>query len=198
MGAAPAGAATASGCPCKRQPLVVALPTGCLPVGRIRNRSPLAVWPLAAVCKPLAIAPTAWQQVAAAHCGHRASAGHPRVVAPVVWPRAGAAPLRLALAAAGRPFAGGLAAADRPFAWGPWLQSVVALQVVGCPFKVAGRGHARLPLAWVSFAAKMQQECVERSYVIQSHHTQFKTNLSHENLGSNTTVGKPTMGASHA
>ncbi|RWW15301.1 hypothetical protein GW17_00020869 [Ensete ventricosum] len=72
------------------------------------------------------------------------------------------------------------------------------LQVVGRPCKGAGHGHARLPLTRASFAAKTQQERVERFYAIQSHHTQFKTNLLHENLGSDTTVGKPTAGASHA
>ncbi|RWW55097.1 hypothetical protein BHE74_00038281, partial [Ensete ventricosum] len=47
------------------------------------------------------------------------------------------------------------------------------------------------PLLLAAFTAKTQQERVERFYVIQSHHTQFKTNLSHENIGSDTTVGKP-------
>ncbi|RWW43871.1 hypothetical protein BHE74_00050421 [Ensete ventricosum] len=53
----------------------------------------------------------------------------------------------------------------------------------------AGRGWP--PLLLTAFAAKMQQERVELFYMIQSHRTQFKTNLSHENLGSDTTVGKP-------
>ncbi|RRT35899.1 hypothetical protein B296_00013539 [Ensete ventricosum] len=48
-----------------------------------------------------------------------------------------------------------------------------------------------LPLLLVAFATKTQQERVERFYVIQSHHTQFRTNLSHENIGSDTTVRKP-------
>ncbi|RWV83824.1 hypothetical protein GW17_00054522 [Ensete ventricosum] len=96
------------------------------------------------------------------------------------------------------PLAGGMVAAGRPLALGPWLQSTAPLQVVDRRCKGTGRGHARLPLARASFAAKMQQECVERFYAIQSHHTQFKTNLSHENLGSDTTVGKPIAGASHA
>ncbi|RZS22341.1 hypothetical protein BHM03_00055109, partial [Ensete ventricosum] len=52
-------------------------------------------------------------------------------------------------------------------------------------------GHALLSLFLVAFAAKTQQERVEQFYVIQSHHTLFKTNLSHENLGSDTIVGKP-------
>ncbi|RRT34885.1 hypothetical protein B296_00033275 [Ensete ventricosum] len=42
----------------------------------------------------------------------------------------------------------------------------------------------------IAFAVKIQQERVERFHAIQSHHTQFKTNLLHENLGSDTTVGK--------
>ncbi|RRT49879.1 hypothetical protein B296_00035804 [Ensete ventricosum] len=37
----------------------------------------------------------------------------------------------------------------------------------------------------------MQQECAERFYTIRSHHTQIRTNLSHENLGFDTTTGKP-------
>ncbi|RWV77774.1 hypothetical protein GW17_00061359, partial [Ensete ventricosum] len=52
----------------------------------------------------------------------------------------------------------------------------------------AGRGWRPLLTA---FAAKTQQERVERFYAIQSHHTQFKTSLSHENLVSDTIVGKP-------
>ncbi|RWV80427.1 hypothetical protein GW17_00058304 [Ensete ventricosum] len=52
-------------------------------------------------------------------------------------------------------------------------------------------GHALLPLLLIAFAAKTQQEYVEQFCAIQSHHTQFKTNLSHENLGSDTTVWKP-------
>ncbi|RWV84305.1 hypothetical protein GW17_00053991, partial [Ensete ventricosum] len=51
-------------------------------------------------------------------------------------------------------------------------------------------GHALLSLL-VAFAVKTQQERVERFYVIQYHHMQFKINLSHENLGSDTIVGKP-------
>ncbi|RWV82408.1 hypothetical protein GW17_00056094, partial [Ensete ventricosum] len=57
------------------------------------------------------------------------------------------------------------------------------------PCMGAGRGWPPLHLA--AFAANMQQEHIERFYAIQSHHTQFKTNLSHENLGSDTTVRKP-------
>ncbi|RWW36990.1 hypothetical protein BHE74_00057949, partial [Ensete ventricosum] len=71
------------------------------------------------------------------------------------------------------------------------------LIAIGRPCKGASRGHARLPLARASFAVKPQQEHVERFYTIKSHHTQFKTNLSYENLGSDTTVGKPTAGRSY-
>ncbi|RWV82045.1 hypothetical protein GW17_00056486 [Ensete ventricosum] len=62
------------------------------------------------------------------------------------------------------------------------------LWVAGPPW---GVGHGWPPLLLAAFVAKTQQERVERFYAIQSHHTQFKTNLSHENLGSDTTIGKP-------
>ncbi|RWW16923.1 hypothetical protein GW17_00019168 [Ensete ventricosum] len=52
-------------------------------------------------------------------------------------------------------------------------------------------GHAMLSLLLVAFAVKTQQERVERFDAIQSHYTQFKTNLLHENLGSDTTNGNP-------
>ncbi|RRT36398.1 hypothetical protein GW17_00048461 [Ensete ventricosum] len=84
-----------------------------------------------------------------------------------------------------------------PLAGGPWLQSTAPCRWPST-CKGAVRGHARLPLVRASIAAKMQQEHVERFYTIQSHHTQFKINLSHENLGFDTTVGKPIVGASHA
>ncbi|RWW59928.1 hypothetical protein BHE74_00033106 [Ensete ventricosum] len=87
----------------------------------------------------------------------------------------------LVLAAAGSPLVGGL---SRGLAMG------------GRPCMGAGRDW---PPLLVAFAAKIQQECIERFYAIQSHHTQFKTNLSYENLGSDTTVGKPQrVGTSHA
>ncbi|RRT35728.1 hypothetical protein B296_00053498 [Ensete ventricosum] len=63
------------------------------------------------------------------------------------------------------------------------------LVVGGRPYMGASRGWP--PLVLTTFTAKMQQERVERFYAIQSHHTQFKTNLSHENIGSDTTVRKP-------
>ncbi|RWV86505.1 hypothetical protein GW17_00051596 [Ensete ventricosum] len=78
----------------------------------------------------------------------------------------------------------------------PWLQPVAPLaRGLGCGIVVGGRyymgaGRGRPPLL-AAFAVKTQEERVERFYMIQSHHTQFKTNLSHENLGSDTTVGKP-------
>ncbi|RRT31877.1 hypothetical protein B296_00058536, partial [Ensete ventricosum] len=71
-----------------------------------------------------------------------------------------------------------------PFRAGPGR----GLAVGGRPYIGAGRGWSPL---LIFFAAKMQQERVERFYAIQSHHTQFKINLSYENLGSDTTVGKP-------
>ncbi|RWW40678.1 hypothetical protein BHE74_00053885 [Ensete ventricosum] len=58
----------------------------------------------------------------------------------------------------------------------------------GRPCMGAGCGW---PPLLATFAAKTQQERVEQFYTIQSHHMQFKTNLLHENLGSDTTVGKP-------
>ncbi|RWW11469.1 hypothetical protein BHE74_00039804 [Ensete ventricosum] len=61
--------------------------------------------------------------------------------------------------------------------------------VVDRPYK--GPSHGQPPPFLAAFAAKMQQGRVEQFYVIQSHHTYFKTNLSHENLGSDTTIGKP-------
>ncbi|RRT70730.1 hypothetical protein B296_00013885, partial [Ensete ventricosum] len=82
------------------------------------------------------------------------------------------------------PLRAGLGCSRSPLCLGP-------LAAAGRPCKGAGRGHARLPLARASFVAKTQQECVERFYAIQSHYTQFKINLLHENLGSDTTVGKP-------
>ncbi|RWW71190.1 hypothetical protein BHE74_00021081, partial [Ensete ventricosum] len=94
-------------------------------------------------------------------------------------PRQAALPLRVAAApsGAGLPYGLALAAADRGMAVG------------GMPFM--GAGHGWQPLLLTAFAVKMQQECVERFYAIKSHHTWFKTNPSHENHGSDTTVGKP-------
>ncbi|RWW16419.1 hypothetical protein GW17_00019700 [Ensete ventricosum] len=80
----------------------------------------------------------------------------------------------LALDTSNRPLVGGLGR---------------GLAVGGRPCMGVGRGWP--PLLLAGFAAKMQQECVERFYAIQSHHTQFKTNLLHENLSSDTTIGKP-------
>ncbi|RZS18855.1 hypothetical protein BHM03_00051180 [Ensete ventricosum] len=73
------------------------------------------------------------------------------------------------------------------------------LAVTDYPCKGCGCGRPPLQRAWpwsaapflTAFAAKTWQEHVERFYVIQSHHTKFKINLSHENLDSDTTVGKP-------
>ncbi|RWV95868.1 hypothetical protein GW17_00041463 [Ensete ventricosum] len=93
----------------------------------------------------------------------------------LLWPLTSAAglPFGLALVAASRPLIGGLGR---------------GLAVGGRPYSGAGRGW---PPLLAAFAAKIQQECIERFYAIQSHHTQFKINLLHENLGSNTTFGKP-------
>ncbi|RWV86663.1 hypothetical protein GW17_00051414 [Ensete ventricosum] len=67
-----------------------------------------------------------------------------------------------------------------------------------------GPGHGQPPLhadnmhvtappsqATPTFAANRCNKRIEQFYAIQSHYTQFKTNFSHENLGSDTTVGKP-------
>ncbi|RRT34167.1 hypothetical protein B296_00053582, partial [Ensete ventricosum] len=85
----------------------------------------------------------------------------------------------------GLPCGVALAAASRPLVEGLGYD----LAVGGRPCIGAGRGWR--PLLLATFAMKTQQECIERFYMIQSHHTQFKINLSHENLGSDTTVGKP-------
>ncbi|RRT33044.1 hypothetical protein B296_00043810 [Ensete ventricosum] len=77
---------------------------------------------------------------------------------------------------------------------GAWPQPTAPLQGgLGCsrPPPCRWLGYALLSLLLVAFAAKPQQERVEQFYTIQSHHMKFKTNLSHENLGSDTTVGKP-------
>ncbi|RWV97499.1 hypothetical protein GW17_00039705 [Ensete ventricosum] len=83
--------------------------------------------------------------------------------------------------ACGCPVAGGLGRSRLPL--------VVGLAGGGRPCMGAGRGWP--PLLLTAFATKMQQERIERFYAIQSHHTQFKTKLSYENLGSDITVGKP-------
>ncbi|RZS26726.1 hypothetical protein BHM03_00060104, partial [Ensete ventricosum] len=69
----------------------------------------------------------------------------------VAWPLA-TAPYWLATT--GRARGAAAPAGSRPFAGGPWLQPVAPLQVADRPIKGAGRGHARLPLARASFAAK--------------------------------------------
>ncbi|RWW12999.1 hypothetical protein GW17_00023311 [Ensete ventricosum] len=90
--------------------------------------------------------------------------------APMAWPLASVAPYGLAALAAYDCPCRGLAVAGRP---------------------CRGLGYGRPPPFLATFAVKMQQERVERFYAIQSHHTQFKTNLSHKNLGSDTTIRKP-------
>ncbi|RZS15969.1 hypothetical protein BHM03_00047896 [Ensete ventricosum] len=170
VAAATAPAQVAAGCPCS---LAVALPKGGHPCGW--HRRPCWRQPLASVTLQAVAALAGWPQptVPAGGCRPRG-----RCFCPYEWlpPLAGAAglPFGLALAAASRPLVGGL---GRGLAMG------------GRPCMGAGRGW--LPLLLVAFAVKMQQECVERFYTILSHHMQFKINLSHENLGSDTTVGKP-------
>ncbi|RWW81724.1 hypothetical protein BHE74_00009857 [Ensete ventricosum] len=105
----------------------------------------------------------------------------------------------------------GLALAT-PTGW-PWQHPTAPLQralaTTGCPYSRPGCGWPHLQRAWsmashpcrwhgygwppvlAAFTTKMQQERVERFYAIQFHHMQFKTNLSHRNLGSDTIVGKP-------
>ncbi|RZR75576.1 hypothetical protein BHM03_00062666, partial [Ensete ventricosum] len=155
-------------CRCWRPPLqVVALAGGAsarrLPSCGRRNysRTPLAGWPQAAVCRPLAAAPATWPRTTVAPCVHRAAADHPRVAAPMVRLQAGAAALRAGTGRSRSPLCmGALAAADRPLQ-GAWTQPAAPLQVAGQPCKGVGRGHAQLPLARASFTAKTQQERVE-------------------------------------
>ncbi|RRT58272.1 hypothetical protein B296_00032333, partial [Ensete ventricosum] len=81
------------------------------------------------------------------------------------------------------PLAGSQAMADRPYrgpSYGQPPLQVDNMHVVAPP-----------PQAAPNFAANRCNKHVEQFYTIQSHHTQFKTNFSHENLGSDTTVGKP-------
>ncbi|RWW37953.1 hypothetical protein BHE74_00056865 [Ensete ventricosum] len=89
-------------------------------------------------------------------------------------------PCTLALAVASRPFVG--ARTSCPLAGGQVM--------AGRSCRRPGRGWPPI-LLLAAFAAKTQQERVERFYAFKSHHTQFKTNLSYENLGSDATIGKP-------
>ncbi|RZR96111.1 hypothetical protein BHM03_00025075 [Ensete ventricosum] len=63
------------------------------------------------------------------------------------------------------------------------------------PYRGSGYGRPPLQVAWSplldAFAIKMQQEHVEQFYMIQSYDMQFKTIFCINNLGSDTTVGKP-------
>ncbi|RWV77162.1 hypothetical protein GW17_00062051 [Ensete ventricosum] len=178
--AAPAQAAAALA---RRQPLcqgattpAAGTSTGIAPTSVVAaadrpcRRQPLQAVPLPTGCLPVGTEPVVSRPLRAGHGRPSADRwqqplrrGHRRLPPPCV----------LALVAVGRPF-------------------VAELALTGHPCKGAGRGHAWLPLARASFAVKTQQECVERFYVIQSHHVQFKTNLFHENLISDTAVGKPT------
>ncbi|RRT46530.1 hypothetical protein B296_00021237 [Ensete ventricosum] len=116
------------------------------------------------------------------------------------WPRAAAPCGRLtasplcerSIASGYRPLRALLASLS---GW-PWLQPAAPVQwalAIAWPWVVGtmGAGHGWPPLLLAAFATKTQQEHIQRFYVIQSHHTQFKTNLSHENFGSDTTIGKP-------
>ncbi|RZR90424.1 hypothetical protein BHM03_00018290 [Ensete ventricosum] len=177
------------GRPCRRQPLwVVPLPAGCLPAGA----EP-------AVGSPLHGRPSAdrWQQPLWRGRGRLSPlagvALQPATLGrlpPAVWLRVGTAPLRAGPGRSRSPLCRRPGRSRPPLCRG-------ALAAASRPYKGADRGHARLPLLRASFVAKTQQERVERFYVTQSHHTQFKTNLSHENLGSDTIDGKPTAGRSY-
>ncbi|RWW44280.1 hypothetical protein BHE74_00049976, partial [Ensete ventricosum] len=83
-------------------------------------------------------------------------------------PRLLAAALVVATAPAGDcPLVGG-----RPCMW-PWPQPAApagALALASHSYRWHGRGLSRL---LATFAVKMQQECIEQFYMIQSHHTQF-------------------------
>ncbi|RRT65415.1 hypothetical protein B296_00015820 [Ensete ventricosum] len=69
-----------------------------------------------------------------------------------------------------------------------------ALAIAGHHCRGPGRDRSPLQVAWPwlpsSFLAAFVVK-TEQFYIIQSHHTQFKTNLSYENLVSDTTIGKP-------
>ncbi|RRT60123.1 hypothetical protein B296_00035592 [Ensete ventricosum] len=73
---------------------------------------------------------------------------------------------------------------------GASLPCRLALAAANRPL-IGGLGRGWPPLLLAAFAAKTQQKHVERFYAIQSHHTQFKINLSYENFSSDTAVGKP-------
>ncbi|RWW00676.1 hypothetical protein BHE74_00013092 [Ensete ventricosum] len=132
--------------------------------------STLQLTPFVGAALQAAAALAGWRQSIVPAGGASAQSHRP------LLPLAGTAglPFGLALAAANRPLAGGLGR---------------SLAVGGRPSMGACRGWP--PLLLASFAMKIQQKHVERFYAIQSHHTQFKTNLSHENLGSDTIVRKP-------
>ncbi|RWV82343.1 hypothetical protein GW17_00056163, partial [Ensete ventricosum] len=83
--------------------------------------------------------------------------------------------------------------------------ATAGLAVGGRPSMGVGRGWPALHGGWpwvaspawglavASYPSLLPslRKCIERFYAIQSHHTHFKTNLSHENLDSDITVGKP-------
>ncbi|RWV86766.1 hypothetical protein GW17_00051298 [Ensete ventricosum] len=96
----------------------------------------------------------------------------PLAVAPAAWPRAAFVPC-------GRRVAAGHPRATTPVVW----------PRAGAAPLLAGLGRSRPPLCMGALAA------VGRP--LQGAWPQFKTNLSHENLGSDTTVGKPTAGRSY-
>ncbi|RRT31444.1 hypothetical protein B296_00054399, partial [Ensete ventricosum] len=119
--------------------------------------------PLAGVLQSAPLASTALKMVVPAGD----ASAHRRRPCRLLPPLAGVAglPCGLALAAFGRHLAGGLSH---------------GLAVDGWPCMGAGRGWP--PLLLAAFAAKIQQERVERFYTIQYHHTKFKTNFCMKTL----------------
>ncbi|RWV96689.1 hypothetical protein GW17_00040580 [Ensete ventricosum] len=190
------GVVPIGGHPCRRQPLrVLPLPTGCLPTGA----EPAVGHPLrAGRGRP---STDRWQQPLR-HGHGRLPPLAGATLQPATLKRLpvrsghGRAPpsCELALAATDRPFARGLGHSRSPLA--------SSQAMAGRPCRGPGRDQPPLhtdsmlvvappPQAAPTFVASCCNKCVEQFYVIQSDHTQFKINLSHENLGSDTTVGKP-------
>ncbi|RWW01389.1 hypothetical protein GW17_00035576 [Ensete ventricosum] len=114
------------------------------PLWPCSGRLPLAAWPEPSVPAGGRPLQRAWPQPTAPLRLHR------RQQALTAWPLA-AAPCGLAIVVRAR---GAAANADGCPLQEAWLQSAAPLQVVGRPYKGAGRGHARLSLARASFAAK--------------------------------------------
>ncbi|RZR96979.1 hypothetical protein BHM03_00026087, partial [Ensete ventricosum] len=121
---------------------------GRCPYGLVAGEQPLAGWP----------PPYSWPPLRAPLYKRPCPQAH---TAPAGWPQP-TAPVQGALAVTNRPFAGGLDHSRPPLIGGQ--------AVVGRPCRRLGRGWPPI-LLLVAFGAKMQQERVERFYVIQSHHT---------------------------